>query len=44
MLFQVVPVVNPPDVLVISFPDLTPRIQIPTSIQKFCGTDDGSTT
>ena len=44
MLFQVFTVVNPPDVLVISFPDLTPRILIPTSIQEFCGTDDGSTT
>ena len=35
MLFQGSPVVNLPDALVISFPDVTPRIGIPEAFKDF---------
>ena len=35
MLFQVSPVANLPDALVISFPDVTPRIGIPEAFKDF---------
>ena len=35
MLFKCSPVVNPPDPLVISFPDFTPRIGTPEGFKDF---------